>query len=283
MGVVPESLDTIKPYIEAYNRSSERSRGTFFLIVVAAIIVVTTFLNTRHGGWIDQRVRQAALSYAAYEPQDSLHTGQVAAKADFQDALQKKGILTGTQLKDRLESLERINADAQLVRMPIVGVAFDVNDMGIVAGATLFFLSLMLLYANSRERDNLAVTFARARRASCLPDAYELLSMAEVLHAPPKVGDEPNPPRVDIPILMLFVPLIAQAIVVGYDLATTDYGKLLSAAGTISVMVIETIFFALLVVLAFISRRIILDTRVIWKNANEETERLLASDQVLLP
>lgn len=69
------------------------------------------------------------------------------------------------ELHDKHEGLERIKGEnTLLIHMPVLGVAVDVNDLGMVAGITFSLLMFILIFTLNREYSNLKLAFVSITR-----------------------------------------------------------------------------------------------------------------------
>ncbi len=76
-----------------------------------------------------------------------------------------------------------------LVRIPILGIAFDINNLGLISGVVFFSLMILLYLSMVRESRNLKTLFTHGWRDNDTDDRrlYELLSMYQVLTIPLKL------------------------------------------------------------------------------------------------
>ena len=186
---MPQPLD-VSAYIAAAAEASDRSRWTIVTVAFASVIVFAAFWNSRADAWLPERLQEArcAMQSLNLTPTElsalSAAERELFAKCDA--AVKKRGIATKEGVKIFTEALTRATLEnAVLVRAPIFGIAFDVNDLGILGGFALSVILLMLQYSLARELDNLRLTFARAKRDGCERDCYDLLAMQQVMTVPP--------------------------------------------------------------------------------------------------
>lgn len=75
-----------------------------------------------------------------------------------------------------------------LVRMPIVGVSFDINWLSFVSSIAFTIILFLLYYSLGRERKNLRLVFNVAKlRGINRVDFYQMLSMRQVLNVPKSI------------------------------------------------------------------------------------------------
>lgn len=124
-------------------------------------------------------------------------------------------------LKAFISSLEGARTEHLVIfRMPIFGVSFDMNDLGVISGVSFLILLGMLAFHLLRERRAIAVVFREARARGRLEYSYDLLSMSQVLSVPHSL----RPGAPSYALLRLFValpmglPLIVHCLVFWFDL-----------------------------------------------------------------
>lgn len=117
-----------------------------------------------------------------------------------------------------------------LVRIPILGISFDVNYLGVFGGITFISLYLLLYYSLVREYRNLKTLFKRAwgEKRYHQHQFYEFISMYQVLDVPKRLySDETNQRDRwlrSVTLLGHLFPAIILIIVFAYDLYTTGLG-----------------------------------------------------------
>jgi len=134
--------------------------------------------------------------------------------------------------------------NALFIRVPILGLSFDVNWMAVISGLAFSILYFLLYHSLSRERKNLKLLFklAKKRRYNRV-DFYQLLSMEQVLTVPNSidefiVSNEKNRIitaslwsklkyvlKLLITLVPIIVPLGILALILWYDYKTTDIGN----------------------------------------------------------
>lgn len=82
---------------------------------------------------------------------------------------------------------KRENID--LVKVPILGIAFDINYLGVYSGLIILLMIWLLFAAMNREHVNTKITFKKAWSESHFNHFifYEFMSMSQVLHEPKKL------------------------------------------------------------------------------------------------
>ncbi len=80
--------------------------------------------------------------------------------------------------------------NAILIRMPFLGISFDVNWLSLISSVAFTLILFLLLYSLSRERKNLFLVFRMAEKKKIDKlDFYQMLSMRQVLNVPQSVDE----------------------------------------------------------------------------------------------
>jgi hypothetical protein len=74
------------------------------------------------------------------------------------------------------------------VRVPFLGMTFDVNDLGMLSGVGLVSILLLLWFSSGTELENLRSSFTETQKLKCLAEFYRLAAMRQVLTIPPLPG-----------------------------------------------------------------------------------------------
>lgn len=266
-------MEALQPYVDAFTRASDRTRSIYLLVLAFSVICLAAFLNSFQYGWLQSRLQKARLAYAFLyitdkRPQSlesTLTRDQIEAAKTY---ISLGHIETLDEMKMVLDNVERQALSSSIVQVPLFGLSFHTNDLGFVAGLSLFFLLMLLKYALTREMSNLELAVRKAAALDVTADAYEILSTSEVLHQPVPL---PNPsqrfwkrPLFDAPAALLFVPVVAYAVVVANDHRSAAVGRFLSPVFTGFILVFEWIAIFLLSLVAAQCFGIIRKTRGIW-------------------
>jgi hypothetical protein len=101
----------------------------------------------------------------------------------------KLTVVSRAELNDLLTIYDRARIEnTVLIKMPILGITFDVNWLGLVSSVAFSIVFFLLYYSLSRERKNLILVFKLAQeRGMKRIDFYQMLSMRQVLHVPKSV------------------------------------------------------------------------------------------------
>jgi hypothetical protein len=134
--------------------------------------------------------------------------------------------------------------------MPILGITFDVNWLGLVSSVAFSIVFFLLYYSLSRERKNLILVFKLAQeRGMKRIDFYQMLSMRQVLHVPKSVDqfafknvviEKPESKwqqytkslTNQMGMYPLFTPLVVWLFIFAHDLSTFTTGLSINATLT---------------------------------------------------
>ncbi len=180
-----------RPYLEAANMASQRTRSTVYVLIVAVVMIFTAYRNTTYPDWLDARLLQFQTASAC------LKEGQ-GATPDCEKSLnycksflytgRENGLLSGAEFDDELEKqineFVRLRTEALSLRLPFFGVVIDMNDLGIIGGVFLASILYILHAGLYREVDNLERAKRKATSVtlkSKQEENLELLLMAQVL------------------------------------------------------------------------------------------------------
>ena len=150
----------------------------------------------------------------------------------FLDAPHARGFLDAME-RDRLETVV-------IVHLPIIGVTFDVNDLGMFAGMSFIALMFALRLVLVRELESVRTVFRYAHESATSQYTYELLAMTQVLTIPPKYKSRFRPGRAwsRAPMFLIWLPLIVQCVLFFEDLSTINLGASTSQGLTIVTLLI---------------------------------------------
>lgn len=104
--------------------------------------------------------------------------------------VRNSGVYSRKSLEYSYDNLiESQSENLQLVRIPILGIAFDINNLGFISGMVFCSLMVLLYLSMVRESRNLKTLFTHGWRDDSIDDRrlYELLSMYQVLTVPLKL------------------------------------------------------------------------------------------------
>jgi len=215
---------------DAFVVSSDRSRKLLALTVFASVVVLSVAWNTRQMAWPKVRLEsylrcEDYLEATERDPEGS-EQGEWARSCTA--VVPKDPAVAGVVRRALLERM----IGFQEVRIPILGLAVDAKDLGLLSGICFTVMLVWLRFALHQELSNLK-SAQEATPARALPEAYRLLSMRQVLtRAPPLVRERGSEPVWSLAIRALFLlPALAQLVVILAGLHTFDTARRMSSAG----------------------------------------------------
>jgi len=167
----------INHHVAMMATSSNRGRFVMVAIVITSILILIGYRNSQQDGWTNSRLRlaQIALECRIFElnPEDRMAIQERAKKCLDGDVERvnlagkwaaKRRLRDEDMIKQRIHILEEIQVDRiYTMQIPFLNVHFDVNDLGLLSGITLNVLVAMLLFALSREHENLFLALWKVR------------------------------------------------------------------------------------------------------------------------
>lgn len=156
--------------------------------------------------------------------------------------------------------IESQSENLQLVNIPILGIAFDINNLGFISGMVLCSLMLLLYLSMVRESRNLKTLFTHGWRDDNIDDRrlYELLSMYQVLTVPLKLYSPDKTMDKLTRKLVYFIfalPVMVLVLIFLYDLHTFKVGASLNPLLT---FVTSSSTFLMLAFVSFIAYKIVM-------------------------
>src|SRR4051794_11187422 len=226
-------------YTNAFVASSDRVRYVIVAITIASILIFVGYRNSSSEGWANSRLGLArtALINNVWLLKPGKAMGQIENARRWAEL---KGIRSTEDARDqvRLFDQERLEHVLQL-QMPILGIRFDVNDLGFLGGTALAVLMLMLAFAISRQYENLFLSLWKVRsicdRESRKDDGqskanliYHTLAMAQHFNKPPTLARWERQPWNNLSRLLLLLPITAQGLMLWNDWQTREVGQMLN-------------------------------------------------------
>lgn len=219
---------SLHDFAEAARESSRRTRTLLVVLVVACVLALVGFLNSLETGWMLQRVRAASHPGGDY----------IGQKLDFPPELNPaaRDALQGAIVRAYIDN-------AMTVRVPFFGVAFDVNDLGLLGGLGFVTILMLLRFSLRTEIASLRMAFKAAVREAGddparLEAFYDLLAMQQVLTLPrmrdPRTGWTVRRPPVlrALPKLICFLPVIVYTMVAVADYRSQHVANVISPLHT---------------------------------------------------
>src|SRR5579871_3069223 len=177
----------IDSYIEASKSASSRSRFVVLVLVTGSIISFAAAWNSRHDGWMNQRLQLAKIAVLfcehpkLNEPDwgDSatieklatrLEELRISKKPKSHDAAEKQRdqakdfykprFRSCADLNDGLQELDKVNVEnSDLIHVPFFGLSFDINDLGMLSGITFVIVLIWLRLSLESELRSVRIIF----------------------------------------------------------------------------------------------------------------------------
>lgn len=275
-------------YIRTAKHSALPPRLILLFVVLASAHAFLAFWNSLSNSWMNERVNACRNALAWIHRTPDL----VLDSDELDDLISAAGIYSILEIQDKkelelavramLSSLEsNRNEFIRLVRVPLVGVIFDINDLGMFSGFVLIVLLTMFRYTLAREAENLQLAYTFAARMDhqlVLPDedplryrtmCYDLLAMSQVIIVPAKRGPVTWYWR-HMPKAGLALPLLVQAAILIYDLASRRIGLIFSSFNTVVVFMVSFSCLLGIIVLVFSSFGIWRQIEEFWATKADE-------------
>jgi hypothetical protein len=290
-----DKIDTvlkIENYLAEAVESSKRVRKIVFLLMFTSVIAFMSYWNSRGDSWVSKRYSAISEAYRLYAQPDSNRNEnlrvELSSEKEFADTSTKKFLeLGGLDSKTKIEDLKRIfinlNEETYRVRVPILGISFDINDLGLFTGITFTFLLLLCWFAIEREKDNIEVSFRIAKEKNVSKEVYEYLSMSQVITLPRHFSngtEELGRFWKILPKTLIFAPALVQFLIMINDLSTFEIGIALNKyTYTISLVAIDIIFCLIITGLTILY---VIRSSKIDQFWNKEFDEIIGKDQVVV-
>ncbi|NOX57456.1 MAG: hypothetical protein GXP29_01190 [Planctomycetes bacterium] len=269
-------LERLEQFIESSRRSALAPRVFYLGIVFSSAIAFFAYWNALPDSWMNTRIAayRNALPWVGTNGFGEEHArkGTIESFMAAKDLMKRSGFKDQEQLKDNftntVSSLESAMTEhIRTIRIDVLGVSFDVNDLGLFAGFVLFAMLTAFLFGLHREMENILITYydvawrvdkkttpeegvlrywrayltiAAEREEECVHRRYCLrrLATAMVIIIPPVRG----PVNICLrhgPKIGLMLPFAAQLLITANDFSTIGVGFGFSTTRTLTVSVLS--------------------------------------------
>lgn len=302
-------------YVSHTVESSTRTRRVLIIMITASILGFTAFWNSRSGSWINSRIALSQYAYKYWDECQGTFRDALLAQywetcaaprgpnrwhsqrsiceiesaqrwADLCHRISSYKMLrkfhSRAEVGKRTEKLEALRDDhVTVVHIPFFGVDFDVNDLGILGGATFVILLLWFRFSLYQELRNLDITFRLAeyldktQRKTLLRYTYQNLSMGQVLATPPKLPVIPRRQRAqlfwdNISKSLYILPALVQLIICAYDYRTYNIAKMIAPGSAFRIMLVSFVLFVIALLLTVNCIQLSIRTSQLWRDKSEE-------------
>lgn len=290
-----DKVDTIKlksdVAIKVVRNDFERQEFQKILIENSkGSIKIQNLQGARLYPWIHFKLPEFLLTHCV------LDSNKVEAQKDILISAYKMAFITSVATRDELDRTIQTMIRAKLengtfVKIPILGIAFDVNWLIIASGMGFCAIYLLLYYSLSRERKNIKLLFQIATIENIsIARLYQFMSMQQVFTIPQSIDEYLDNDDVNnnvtekwtnkfkrlIPKLNLFLPFIIWLGIFCYDLDTNEIGQIVNSWLT-NVQVITSILFGLIIL--FMSILCIRESNKIDSQWNFRSDEIKKSEQ----
>jgi hypothetical protein len=224
------------------------------------IVIFIGFWNSSSNSWTRSRLELARISQKAELWKNNVTTiPEGITQDDFNKAQEwmKRKKYTEDELIRCINQYEKnLNDHVRVLQMPILGLAFDINDLGILGGIWLALILLWLIYCIIRQHENLRLCVWKIRKlaeneeigpGSKANFLYHALAMTQVLTCPPTLaeGSKANDLirkffRI-ITKIIFTVPLITHLMLFIFDMRTFEVAKILNETAAVNGRMIQII------------------------------------------
>ena len=151
--------------------------------------------------------------------------------------LNSRHISSRSSIEDLIRVMETSRAEnSTVMRIPILGLAFDINDLGLFSGVSFVILKSMLAFGFSRYHEDQFLALWKVRRiceqenrpsqeGSVANLIYHSLAMAQVFSKPPSLARPEGGNGKSLSKIILIGPIFIQCLIFYLDSETIDVGK----------------------------------------------------------
>jgi len=148
---------SIEKVCEVSNATSSSTRSVLYVLLLVSILAIIATINSYNWGFITNwtSTRMARNESAIESILDTMIASH-GTRQNYADSLYNAYGLE--QRKKRLENNIRNEMDnVHMVKIPILGNAFDINDLGLIGGIAIFVMMFILRFTLTREASNLKI------------------------------------------------------------------------------------------------------------------------------
>jgi VanZ family protein len=247
-----------KDYLEAAITASRRTRFMINTQALGSIILYIALLNSWPSNWMRDRIATLADLKSDYAKRVLAHSNANLKSVDAADSNDISEL--------RKWMIRAYGENSFSISVPGLGISFDINHAALVGGIAMSILLILLRFALIAEARCIALYFAKAQYYGEVDEAYDLLSMYQVLTVPPQgLSDHVSSFTTRLTHLLVYLPATIYVIWIVFDTINVQSGSDISLSHT-QARLLEGWFFMLVVIsLTFEVSRRRKDLRVIWK------------------
>ncbi len=232
----------IQDYLDATSDASKRTRTVSFTLVVACVLVFAGLLNSMQNHWMLQRLHELSNPNGIYTQSKIGSPPKKPTDGDgvkYEEYKNQQDLYEQRHLSLFSSAARAYIENSLVIRVPLFGFTFDVNDLGLMGGMAFLVLLILLRFCLSREVDNLKWSFSEAHKLGQCYEFYTLLAMRQVLTVPPTHNISRGRFLLWAPKITYAAPLVLYGFVTLHDFQTAIYGKYLSSTHTLILLSIE--------------------------------------------
>lgn len=161
---------TVQKLCDISNNSSSQTRAVLYILVIISIVSVIAVVNTfPYANWTKERIqvkkdRLKGINDSILQ----LKNNDANFLRDSQRIYMRKKIVEIEIEKEISNKVERVAT----VQLPILGNAFDVNNLAILTGIGFVIILIIARYTSSREKKNLRIALHAITERYPEPEDY---------------------------------------------------------------------------------------------------------------
>jgi len=229
--------------IDSIKRGSSRNIKFFIAILLFSILTFSSYWNSRHDSWQSELVR----FYKAVDKYNSDDKLSKKEQKQIDDAIAlHSGDTSRIKNIDTELMIERVyrNTDefSKTFKIPIIGLAFHINDLGLIGGFSTMIVLIMFFYSLEREVNNLLLLNDTLKIMS---NKYQRItinyaSMSQLLSFG-ALSKKSDLLRL-IPFFLLVLPLISYIFIFIHDCQTFSFGEVINRKRALMGLIASGIF-----------------------------------------
>lgn len=149
---------SIRIMCDASNKTANSTRSVLYLLVVATVLSLIAVINSSTDNWSALRMQFYESEISRYE----VKLREAGNDTSIQSVFLKDSLEQAWKNWDIQSSIDANNFNT--VRVPILGNAFDIDDLSTVAGVTIIILLFIFRFSILREMANLRLALDAVTR-----------------------------------------------------------------------------------------------------------------------
>ncbi|HEX8458708.1 MAG TPA: hypothetical protein VF656_15545 [Pyrinomonadaceae bacterium] len=240
---VLNSTFDINYYVEGANDAATRTRTVTIVLVVACVLISIGWYNSMRWSWARDRVR------SAYNIKDE--TILKVLYPENPATVVQPEVLDSYRTNLQAATVTAYVENIRFLRVPFFGIAFDVNDLGLIGGFGLVTVLVLMRYSLSREIKNLNVSFRESEHHKQLCAFYHALAMRQLFTVPHMKGEKQNRKLAKLPEIVCIMPALLFTLGVLYDYYSVFVLDTYGPRRVLFTLCIEAVWWILICALSF--------------------------------